>query len=279
MSQPEPNAEGIYLADTITKLYEHHQDTVVVSGSHGGVYAGYCAAKGHVRAVILNDAGIGKDRAGIGSLAFLDEIRLAAATADSMSCRIADAADMWANGVISHVNQTAADLGCAPGQSVAECATRLRGATASPLPVPRIQEARFVISEGPGEPKVIGIDSASLFRPEDAGQIVLTASHGGLIGGKPDTTVPPGIYAAIFNDAGGCKDGSGFARLANLDERGVAGATVSNATARIGDARSAYGEGVISRVNETAARLGGGVGMPTKTLIERLIEAKRAGNA
>lgn len=274
-----PVVQGVYLADTITKLDERHRDAVVVSGSHGGVYAGYCAAKGHVRAVILNDAGIGKDRAGLGSLDFLDAIRLAAATADSMTCRIADAADMWANGVVSHVNRAAADLGCAPGQGVAECAERLRGAAASPSPVPPIQEARFVISERPGEPKVIGIDSASLFRPEDAGQIVVTASHGGLVGGKPDTTVPPGVYAAVFNDAGGCKGGSGVARLATLDERGVAGATVSNGTARIGDARSAYADGVISRLNETAARLGGAVGMPAKAFVERMLEAKRAGRA
>ena len=42
---------------------------MVVAASHGGVYAGYCAALGRVRAVILNDAGVGRERAGIGSLA------------------------------------------------------------------------------------------------------------------------------------------------------------------------------------------------------------------
>jgi hypothetical protein len=276
MTQASPKVDGVYLVDTITKLYEHHRDAVVVGGSHGGIYAGYCAAKGHVRAVILNDAGVGKDSAGIGSLAFLDEIQLAAATADSKSCRIADAADMWANGIVSHVNRTAEKLGCAPGQTVAECAERLRGATASRSPVPIIQEARFIISERPGEPKVIGVDSASLFRPDDARQIVLTGSHGGLIGGRPDSTVPPGVYAATFNDAGGCKDGSGFARLTTLDERGVAGATVSNETARIGDARSAYADGIVSHINSTATKLGGAVGMPLKEFVERLLEAKRA---
>lgn len=277
MTAARPVADGIFLVDTITKLFDHHREAVVVGGSHGGVYAGYCAAKGGVRAVILNDAGIGRDEAGIGSLRYLDGLELAAATAGSMSCRIADAADMWANGVVSHVNRTAERLGCAPGESVAECAERLRAATVSPIAVPTLGESRFVISERPGEPTVVGIDSAGLFRPDDAGRVVVTGSHGGLVGGRADTSVPAGVYAATFNDAGGCKDGSGFARLRTLDERGIAGATVSHATARIGDARSAYADGILSHVNETAAKLGGAVGMPLRELVERLLTAKRAG--
>lgn len=279
MSRGAAVADGIHLVDTITKLSDHHRGAVVVGGSHGGVYAGYCAAKGGVRAVILNDAGVGKDAAGIGSLAFLDEIRLAAATADSRTCRIADAEDMWANGVVSHVNRSAEALGCAPGQTVAACAERLRAALASQLPVSPIQEARFTILARSGEPRVVGIDSASLFSPEDAGQVVVTGSHGGLIGGKPDTSVPAGVYAATFNDAGGGKDGSGYGRLANLDERGVAGATVSHDTARIGDARSAYAEGIVSHLNETAKRLGGAPAMPLRDFVELLLAAKRAGRA
>ena len=262
----------IATADTITKLKPLHKDQVVVSGSHGGIYAGWCAARGGVRAVILNDAGIGKDHAGIGALSFLDRIGLAAATADSGSCRIADAADMLAGGIISHVNRTAAALGCAPGQGVRECAARLQAAHPTSQPVPAIQEARFVIDERPGHPVVVGIDSASLFRPEDAGRIVVTASHGGLVGGKADTTVPPGVLAAFFNDAGGCKDGSGRARLSSLEDRGVAGGTVAASSARIGDARSSYEDGVLSHVNRTAARLGGRVGMSLRVFVDHLAD-------
>jgi len=69
--------------DTITKLKKKHVGQVVIAGSHGGVYAGHCAAEGRVRAVILNDAGIGRERAGIGSLDYLDALGIAAATADT----------------------------------------------------------------------------------------------------------------------------------------------------------------------------------------------------
>jgi hypothetical protein len=45
-------------------------------------------------------------------------------------------------------------------------------------------------------------------------------------------------------------------RLPALDRRGIAAATVSAASARIGDARSTYEDGVLSRVNARAAALG-----------------------
>jgi len=45
-------------------------------------------------------------------------------------------------------------------------------------------------------------------------------------------------------------------RLPALDARGIAAATVSAASARIGDARSTYEDGVLSRVNASAAALG-----------------------
>src|SRR6185437_9059656 len=101
-----------------TNLRAEHRSQVVVSGSYGGRYNAFNAAKWPVRAVIMNDAGIGKDNAGIVGLDFLDRIDLAAATADAQTCHIGDGDHMLAHGVISTVNCAAAALGCAPGQSV-----------------------------------------------------------------------------------------------------------------------------------------------------------------
>ena len=269
----DPATVEIHTTDTVTKMLASHRDQVIVAGSHGGVYAGWCAAQGGARAVILNDAGVGKDHAGTGALPFLDQIGLAAATADSQSCRIADAADMLATGVISAVNQTAAALGCAPGQSVQDCARRMRSAALPAGPVPQLQESRFVINPDDGARVVIGIDSASLFQPEDAGRIVVTASHGALVGGRPDAVVPPGVFAAFFHDAGGAKGGSGYSRLAFLDTLGVVAATVAADSARVGDARSCYQDGVLSHVNEAARRQGGRVGMPLRAFIDLLRQA------
>jgi len=101
-----------------SNLRDEHRGHVAVSGSYGGRYNAYNAAKWPVRAVIMNDAGIGKDNAGIVGLEFLDRISMAAATADAMTCHIGDGDHMLAHGVVSHVNKTAAALGCRVGQSV-----------------------------------------------------------------------------------------------------------------------------------------------------------------
>ena len=69
-----------------------HRSHVVVSGSYGGRYNAFNAAKWPVRAVIMNDAGIGRDNAGIVGLDFLDQIGLAAATADARTCHMEIAA-------------------------------------------------------------------------------------------------------------------------------------------------------------------------------------------
>ena len=60
--------ESIVLAPTATKIPETARGRVLVCGSHAGAYAGYLAARAQVRAVVLNDAGVGLDEAGIGPL-------------------------------------------------------------------------------------------------------------------------------------------------------------------------------------------------------------------
>ena len=136
-----------------------HRAQVVVSGSYGGRYNAFNAAKWPVRAVIMNDAGIGKDNAGIVGLEFLDRIGMAAATADAQTCHIGDGDHMLAHGIVSHVNRAAAALGCAPGQSVRDCAERLRAAAVPTVAPPAITEgARFVMRDVPGEPVLICAD-------------------------------------------------------------------------------------------------------------------------
>ena len=66
--------------DSATKFRDVHREHVVICGSHGGVYCGYLAASAGLRAVILNDAGIGLDQAGLGALAYCEDLGMAAAT-------------------------------------------------------------------------------------------------------------------------------------------------------------------------------------------------------
>jgi len=225
--------------------------------------------------VMFNDAGVGRERAGIGSLAWLDRLGIAAATADSLTCRIGDGDDMLACGIVSFVNDTAAALGCAPGQAVTECAGRMRAATLSALPVPPLAEARFVARAAGGAPAVVVTDSVSLVEPSDAGAIVVTASHGGLLGGDPASAIKVDALAAVYCDAGFGKDRAGVSRLPALDRRGIAAVTVSAQSARIGDGRSVLADGIVSCVNDRAARLGAAVGDSIEAFIGKMTDSAR----
>src|SRR5271163_990761 len=260
-----------------SNVHAEHRSHVVVSGSYGGRYNAFNAAKWPVRAVIMNDAGIGKNSAGIVGLDFLDQIDLAAATADAQTCHIGDGDHMLAHGIISHVNRTAAALGCAPGQSVWSCAERMRAAGVPTVTPPPITEgARFVMRDVPGEPVLICADSIGMLQPDDAGRIVVTASHGALSGGRPDNVVPLDIYAVFFSDAGGGMDGAGIARLADLESKGIIAGATSADSAPIGDSRALYRDGVLSHVNGPAIKAGGRVGMRLHDFVDILIAtAKR----
>ena len=253
---------------------DEHRSHVVVSGSYGGRYNAFNAAKWGVRGVIMNDAGIGKDNAGICGLDYLDQINLAAATADAQTCHIGDGDHMLEHGIISHVNRASAALGCAPGQSVRDCAELMRSGIEPVATPPSITDgARFVLRDVPGEPRPICADSVGMLQPDDAGQIAVTASHGALSGGRPDNAIPPGIYAVFFSDAGGGMDGAGIARLPDLDQKGIVAGTTSADSAPIGDSRALYHDGILSHVNGPASLRGGRVGMKLHDFIEILIAA------
>ena len=259
-----------------SNIRAEHRAHVVVSGSYGGRYNAFNAAKWPVRAVIMNDAGIGKDNAGIVGLDFLDGIEMAAATADAWTCHIGDGDHMLAHGVISHVNRTAAALGCAPGQSVRDCAERMRAATVPTVaPAPITEGARFVIRNVPGEPVLVCADSIGMLQPSDGGRIVVTASHGALSGGRSDNVVPLDIVAVFFSDAGAGMDDAGIARLDDLDRKGIVAGATSAGSAPIGDSRALYNDGVLSHVNGPASARGGRVGMKLKDFIKVLTAAAK----
>jgi hypothetical protein len=263
----------VEILDSITKLTDDHRGQVVVAASHGAEYAAYLAAKGGARAVILNDAGVGKDNAGISGLPDLDALGMAAATIGHRSARIGDGADMAARGIISHVNSAAGKLGCAPGQTCTVCADLLRSAPPVTVSPPPQTENRILLRDNPGEPAVWGLDSASLVIPEDADHVVICGSHGEALGGQPETALRVDAVGAVFNDAGIGIDDAGISRLPALDGRNIPAATVSAESARIGDAKSIYDDGIISKVNDIAAVLGVAPGMRTPDFVDRVIAA------
>src|SRR5439155_118288 len=264
-------AAPIVTADSITRIADEARGAVVVNASHGGVYAAYLAAKLGAAAAIFNDAGVGRERAGIGGLDYLQKLGVPAATVGHTTARIGDGADMLARGLISHANPLAMTLGVRSGMACRDAAAALtRAELARSAPPPAIEGAFLLI---PAPAQVWALDSASLVAPEHHDSIVVTGSHGGLLGGRPETALKYDVRAAFYNDAGIGIDEAGVSRLPALDDRGIAAATVSAATARIGEARSTYEDGILSRVNRHAAAFGLAPGMPARDAVALLRRA------
>ena len=92
---------------------------------------------------------------------------------------------MIARGRISRANAPAASLGVTVGMSCREAAERLLAARAGSRDPEPCGETRRVLDEPGWRRRIVLIDSASLIKPEDKGQILVTASHGALVGGNP----------------------------------------------------------------------------------------------
>jgi len=152
-----------------------------------------------------------------------------------------------------------------------EAAASLQRAEAPRREPPPAIEGAFLLEAG--APPVWALDSASLVAPEHRDAIVVTGSHGGLLGGRPETALKYDVRTAFYHDAGIGIDEAGASRLPALDARGIPGATVSAASARIGDARSCYADGVLSRVNSSAAALGLAPGMTARDAVALLRRA------
>jgi len=265
--------DSAIVVDSATRLRPDARDAVVVCGSHGGLFPAWLAARAGVRAVVFNDAGIGRHQAGIAGVAWLANLGIPACAIDHRSARIGDGADTLASGIVTMANDVAASQGCLPGHTcrqVIQCFVENSEAT-RPMEVPEIGDSRLRIGNT-GHREVWALDSVSLARAEDRRAILVTGSHGALLGGRDDDGVMAvDAFAAFFNDAGGGKDEVGFTRLPTLDARGIAGATVSCNTARIGDGRSTYDTGVISRLNAVARRLELKEGMSAREAVARLV--------
>jgi hypothetical protein len=247
----------VLLLDSITDAGPDAAGAVAICGSHGGLYAASLASQAGLHGVILNDAGIGLNGAGIAGVRALADCGMAACAVDCMSAEIGAASDMQAHGVVSYANAVAARLGIAPGQSAAEAADRLGDAPAPTGLMDPVPEARQEVTLAPGAPRVLCVDSAALIRPgEDDGRIIVTGSHGGLIGGDPARACKAAARLVAFNDAGIGKNAAGTTRLPALQARGIAAVTLDAQSCAIGDARSGLATGVISRVNGAAAALG-----------------------
>lgn len=117
----------VVVMDSISQIEMANRGDVIVTGSHGGVPAVRHGLSCHPMGIVVNDAGRGKEDAGIKGLETLDEAGLPGAAASAESARIGDGMDAYENGVVSTVNKTGYETGIREGMRVKDASHLMLG--------------------------------------------------------------------------------------------------------------------------------------------------------
>ena len=117
----------VVAVDTIAHVAPEDEGQIIATGSHGGISSGEYAGRVAVAAVFFNDAGVGKEDAGIAALDYLESRGIAAGAVSHESAIIGDAAETWECGVVSALNERARAAGFAPGEPLRTAVRRVYG--------------------------------------------------------------------------------------------------------------------------------------------------------
>lgn len=105
------------------------------------------------------------------------------------------------------------------------------------------------------------------------GDVIVAASYSGVLCARMVMSARP--RAAIGLDCGIGKDGAGIAGLWYYEALGVPAAAASSLTAEMGNGRDLYDNGVISRVNDAAQKLGIEPGLSVREAAEAFLTGSR----
>ncbi len=228
-------------------------DDILVAASYAGVLCARMVMSARPMAAFGLDCAIGKDGAGIAGLWYYEALGIPAGAVDSSTAEMGDGADTYECGVLSRVNDQAQRLGLSPGMSLMEAVEAV--ATGSKCPDRFDPARRLVVHTAPSGRSIVCTDSIAFALEQDRDRNVLcTAGHTGRSVVDYFRTHRP--WGFICSDGGIGKNHSGITALDLVDDEGIAGASVSALTARMGDGQSTYFDGVISALNQSAARKG-----------------------
>lgn len=118
----------VWILDSASLVTNADSGSIIVTGSHGGAPGGQAARalKCTAKLAAFNDAGVGKDQAGLGRLPLLEGRGIPAVTVSATSARIGDGASTLDEGIISAANAGARRLGAEPGMPLAQLVGDLR---------------------------------------------------------------------------------------------------------------------------------------------------------
>jgi hypothetical protein len=108
-------AGRVVLIDAADELTAQHAGSVVVCGDAGTLRVARRLLRHAPSLVVLHDAGVGADRAGVAGLERLADVHVPAVAVGHDSARIGDADDLLERGRVSYLNADAAALGLTEG--------------------------------------------------------------------------------------------------------------------------------------------------------------------
>lgn len=258
--------EGLILLDSLGDLQPDNTSPIFVCASHCGDNGAFAQKLKNcgVEAVFLNNAGIGKNQAGISGLAHYEAADILACAVDHNSAEIGVARDTWNSGVISHTNGQAIAAGIQIGDTVQEAVARIS---------PKINTSSWseknidpLQTGGENQPTKVDIkkqthiqldgktitvtDSITFLNESNAGDVVVCGSHGGVSAGH--YAQKHRLRAVFFNDAGIGKNNAGIKSLDSLNNLGILACTVDCMSAEIFNGQDALDNGIISVCNQLA---------------------------
>jgi hypothetical protein len=257
---------GVWVMDSIAFGSPDLAGEAIVTGSHGGASAGEYALRFGVAVMVCNDAGCGKNDAGVAGINLVDGAGIVGIAVGHDTARIGDGLDAWENGVITHRNNAAVRLGVEVGQPLSnELDQLLLRVEGLPLPTGRDRQMRRQIVGSSGGTNIVVMDSMSQVEQSDRGSVVIAASNAGQESGKLGAAA--GCALVVLNDAGVGKDRAGLQGLLVMEQAGIPCAAVSHNSAEISDGMDTWTNGVISHANGPALKKGLTVGRTVRRAV------------
>lgn len=115
----------LIIVDTTSDVHAGNKTDIIITGSHSGRNASEHLVHLDIKGVIGNDAGIGKNSAGVIGLKMLEEHGIPAAAVSSMSAKIGNGTSTYEQGKISTANKLAQKIGIKAGMSAREAADKM----------------------------------------------------------------------------------------------------------------------------------------------------------
>jgi hypothetical protein len=255
--------EGVVLLDSLGDLQSTNTSPILVCGSHCGGNGDLArhVKNCHVKAVFLNNAGVGKNQAGIRELANYEAENVLACAVDNYSAEIGIACETYESGIISHTNAQADTIGIQVADSVKEAITKIishrspdqqaEGFEAFDKKKKSSKESLKKQTRTQIDGVCITVtDSITFLNESNSGDIVVCGSHGGLSAGNYAKKYR--VKAVFFNDAGIGKNNAGVKSLEFLNDAGILACTVDCMSAEIFNGQDVLDNGIISVCNQLA---------------------------